>query len=132
MRTDTMRADVMYINAMHTNEPLRLWKRDLSVCNVELAATRADRRVGLLGREGLDGVLVIRPCRSVHSFRMRFDLDIAGCKALADGTLRVRWIRRLSRNRLFLPSLRANVMVEAEAGSFATWKIAVNDVLVIK
>ena len=109
-----------------------LWHRGVRVCRAEVAETRVARRAGLLGRDGVEGVLVIRPCRSVHSFRMRFDLDVAGCSSEPDGTLRVCWIRRLPRNRCFLPGPRANVMVEAEAGSFSRWGIVVGQHLEIR
>jgi uncharacterized protein len=35
--------------------------------------------VGLLGRDGLSegAALVIRPCNSIHTFFMRFDIDVA-------------------------------------------------------
>ena len=36
-------------------------------------------RAGLLGRDGIDGVMLLRPCRNVHTFRMRFAIDVAFC-----------------------------------------------------
>ena len=36
-------------------------------------------RAGLIGREDLEGVLVLRPCRQVHTFGMRFPIDVAFC-----------------------------------------------------
>ena len=117
---------------LSTHDGAGLWHDGVRVCNAEVAETRTSRRTGLLGREGIDGVLVIRPCRSVHSFRMRFALDVAGCSVGQDGVLRVRWIRLLLRNRLFLPSALANVMIEAESGSFARWGVRSGDVLEIR
>ncbi len=38
---------------------------------VELAESRSDRLRGLLGRDGVDGALVLRPCRSVHTIGKR-------------------------------------------------------------
>ena len=45
---------------------------------VELAITRASRRQGLLGRDGLDAghALILAPCTSVHTFFMRFAIDV--------------------------------------------------------
>ena len=37
------------------------------------------RRRGLLGRDHVDGVLVLRPCRQVHTFGMQFPIDVAFC-----------------------------------------------------
>ena len=34
---------------------------------------------GLLGRDGIEGALLLRPARSVHTFRMRFAIDVAFC-----------------------------------------------------
>ena len=45
----------------------------------EVAVTRRQRRRGLTGRGELDGVMVIRPCRQVHTFGMRFAIDVAFC-----------------------------------------------------
>jgi uncharacterized protein len=45
---------------------------------VELAARGPARRRGLLGRKGLDEGegLWIKPCEAVHTFGMRFDIDL--------------------------------------------------------
>ena len=45
--------------------------------SLEIAESRRDRRVGLLGRDGIDGALLLRPARSVHTLKMRFAIDIA-------------------------------------------------------
>jgi uncharacterized membrane protein (UPF0127 family) len=52
---------------------------DVVVDNVELADTRATRRRGLLGRDGLDSsaALILLPCFSVHTAFMRFPIDVA-------------------------------------------------------
>ena len=41
--------------------------------------TRSARRKGLLGRDGIDGALLLVPARSVHTIGMRFPLDVAWC-----------------------------------------------------
>ena len=109
-----------------------MWHNGIRVCDAEVAETREDRRRGLIGREDLTGVLVLRPCRSVHSFRMRFVLDVAGCRREADGSFRVRWVRLLLRNRALPPGLVANVMIEAKFGSFKAWGIKRGDRIEIK
>ena len=43
----------------------------------EVAVTRKVRRRGLIGRDHLDGVLVLRPCRQVHTFGLQFPIDVA-------------------------------------------------------
>ena len=46
--------------------------------SVELAVTSAERRRGLLGREAMepDSALVITRCAAVHTFWMRFAIDV--------------------------------------------------------
>jgi uncharacterized membrane protein (UPF0127 family) len=91
----------------------------------EIAVTRRQRRKGLTGRDDLEGVLVLRPCRQVHSLRMRFPIDVAFCDrdgfVLHTVTLRP-W--RLSR-----PVPRAYFAIEARAGAFDRWKLVVGDIL---
>ena len=45
---------------------------------VETAFERAARRRGLLGRDSLapDAALIIAPCNAVHTFFMRFAIDV--------------------------------------------------------
>ena len=46
---------------------------------LEIAESRQERMQGLLDREGIDGAILIRPARSVHSVGMQFTLDVAVC-----------------------------------------------------
>ena len=94
-----------------------------STFDVEVASTRRARRRGLLGRDGIDGALLLTPARAVHSFGMRFDLDIA----YLDGDGVVREVARLRRNRLGRPRLRARAVLEAAAGAFERWGLRVGD-----
>lgn len=61
------------------------------------------------------------PCRHVHTFRMHFDLDIA----LVDKTGRVLVAEKLVPGRLSSVRWRCHSVIEAEAGSFARWGLAV-------
>ena len=45
--------------------------------SAEVADSRSARRRGLLGRDGLDGALVIQRCRWIHTLGMRFPIDVA-------------------------------------------------------
>ena len=45
----------------------------------EVVVTSRERRRGLIGRDSLDDVLILRPCRQVHTMRMRFSIDVAFC-----------------------------------------------------
>ena len=48
--------------------------RVLASC--EIADSRTARRTGLLGRDHLEGALVLTPCRWVHTLGMRFPIDV--------------------------------------------------------
>lgn len=92
------------------------------LASVEDARTRRARLRGLLGRDGCDGVLRLR-ARSVHTFGMRFPIDVAFCDR--DGVV-VR-IVTLPPNRVTRPVLRAPIALEAEAGAFRRWGIRPGD-----
>lgn len=98
------------------------------LASAEEADDRASRRKGLLGRDGLDGALVIHRCRWIHTIRMRFDLDVA--YLAPDGT--VLKTVQMRRNRMGAPVPRANKVIEAEAGAFARWNLRVGDVVEIR
>lgn len=95
------------------------------LASLEVADTRPARRRGLLGRDGIEGALLLRPARSVHSIGMRFALDVAWC----DHDLTVLRVVSLPRNRVTRPVVRSAAILEAEAGSFARWGLAVGDQL---
>jgi uncharacterized membrane protein (UPF0127 family) len=89
------------------------------LATLEVATSWHDRARGLLGREGIEGAILLRPCRSVHTFRMRFPIDVAFC----DRDLRVLKVRTLRANRLTLPVRRARCVVECEAGMLRKWGV---------
>jgi uncharacterized membrane protein (UPF0127 family) len=102
-----------------------LLRDEVVLCSLEVADTRAARRRGLLGRDGIEGALLLRPARSVHSFGMRFPLDVAWC----DRELRIVRTAALPRNRMTRTVLRGHSVLEAEAGTFARWNLQVGDQL---
>jgi uncharacterized protein len=98
------------------------------LASAEVAATGAERRKGLLGRDGLDGALVLEPCRWVHTLGMRFALDVAYLDE--DGNV-VKTVR-MRRHHVGVPVWKARRVVEAEAGAFARWGLHVGDKLELK
>jgi uncharacterized membrane protein (UPF0127 family) len=94
----------------------------------EVATSRRDRRRGLLGRDGVDGALLLDPARAIHTVGMRFAIDVAYCRRLGDD-LQVLEVKAMAPWRVGAPRLRASCVIEAEAGAFARWSLAAGDVL---
>jgi uncharacterized membrane protein (UPF0127 family) len=95
---------------------------------LEVAESFGDRWRGLLGRDGLDGALLLRPARSVHTLGMRFAIDVAFCTR----DLEVLSTVCMHRHRLGLPRVRAKAVIEAEAGAFERWRLEPGDQLEVK
>ncbi len=98
------------------------------MASTEVAADRTSRRRGLLGRDALDGALLITNCRWIHTVRMRFPLDVAYLDA--DGVV-IKTVR-MNRNRVGAPVWHARSIVEAEAGAFARWGLHVGLVVELR
>ncbi|MFB7513756.1 DUF192 domain-containing protein [Streptomyces sp. NPDC056144] len=84
---------------------------------VEVAASYRARRRGLLGRDGITGALLITRTNSVHTFGMRFPIDVA----YLDGSLRVLSVVTMPPGRLGMVRWRGRHVLEAEAGALAAW-----------
>lgn len=97
------------------------------VAPVEVAATFAARTRGLLGRDHLDGALLVRPANSIHTCGMRFPIDVALCTA----GLEVIAVRRIVPWRVTRPRRGVRVVVEAEAGRLAAWGVRPGSALAI-
>lgn len=95
------------------------------LASVEVCGTRRARRTGLLGRDGIEGFLVLRPCRAVHTVGMRFPIDVAWCAR--DGEiLRVSTLRP---GRVSRVVWRSRFVIEAQAGAFERSKLVPGDVV---
>ncbi|MFF7650228.1 DUF192 domain-containing protein [Streptomyces sp. NPDC007983] len=84
---------------------------------LEIAASYRARSRGLLGRDGLTGAILLTPASGVHTFRMRFTIDVA----YLDRRLTVLAVTTLRPGRLGLPRPRARHVLEAEAGAMERW-----------
>ena len=98
------------------------------LATLEVATARRDRVRGLIGRDHLEGALLLDPARSVHTFRMRMAIDVAFC----DRELRVLRVVTMVPNRVGLPVWKARSAIEAEAGSFHRWGVTVGDRLEVR
>ena len=92
---------------------------------VELALTRASRRRGLLGREGLDrsAALILAPCVAVHTAFMRFAIDVVFVDR--DGCA-LKIVRELAPWRIALAPL-AHAVIELAGGSLGSRDVSVGD-----
>ncbi|WP_089099092.1 DUF192 domain-containing protein [Streptomyces hyaluromycini] len=86
---------------------------------LEIAASYRARTRGLLGRDGLDGAILLSPANGIHTFRMRMGIDVA----YLDRRLKVIAVRTMRPGRLGLPRLRSRHVLEAEAGAMAGWGV---------
>ncbi len=105
-----------------------LVRGDEVLAPLEVASSMAARSRGLLGRDGIEGALLLRPAMSVHTLGMRFDLDVAYC----DAQLVVLDTASMARRRLGRPRLRARSIIEAEAGAFERWRLCAGDRLEVR
>lgn len=94
----------------------------------EVAVSRRHRRTGLAGRDALEGVLVIRPCRQVHTFGMRFPIDVAFCDRYGF----VLHTTTMARRRVSRPVWRSYFAIEAPAGAFERWGLNPGDVVEVR
>jgi uncharacterized membrane protein (UPF0127 family) len=114
----------------------RLIARNTSVnvviaSHVDVAATRTARAVGLLSRKGLEPgeALWIVPSRGVHTWGMRFTIDVL---ALDEGGTVVDCVSNLRPWRVRLPRKGTAGVLELPAGTLAASKTAVGHRVVLE
>ena len=106
---------------------------DRVIAALEIAASRSDRRRGLMGRSGFDGALLLPKVRAVHTFGMRFPIDVAFVTAdESPETFTVVVVKEMVPHRLGLPVLKADAVIEATAGAFERWGVGVGDRLEVR
>ncbi|MFJ8536499.1 DUF192 domain-containing protein [Streptomyces sp. NPDC093591] len=93
---------------------------DVSV-PLEVASSYRARTKGLLGRDFVDGAMLLTPASGVHTFRMRIAIDVAHL----DRELNVIAVGTMKPGRLGLPRLRSRHVLEAGAGAMAEWGVRV-------
>jgi uncharacterized protein len=95
---------------------------------LEAAFDSAERRKGLLGRAGLDAgtALVIAPSNAVHTFFMRFSIDVLFVRR--NGQV-IKVSKALPANRIAL-SFGAFAVVEVAAGGAARADVQAGDWLI--
>jgi uncharacterized membrane protein (UPF0127 family) len=95
--------------------------------HVEIASTHAERRRGLLGRDGLPpgAALLLSPCWAIHTAFMRFAIDAVFVDRRGRA---VRIVRDLPPWRL-AAAPRAHAVVEFAAGTLAPLDLRTGDEL---
>jgi uncharacterized protein len=92
-----------------------------------IADTSAKRRTGLLKHTGLgpgEGLWIV-PCEAVHTFGMKFAIDLV----FLSKRRKVRKIRHAVPRRRIAVDLLAHSVLELPAGTIATTRTAVGDQL---
>jgi uncharacterized membrane protein (UPF0127 family) len=98
------------------------------LATAEVAETFGQRSRGLLGKTSFEGAMVLPRTRSVHTFGMRFPVDVAVC----DKDMVVVGVTTLRPWRMSLPRRGGRSMIEAQAGAFERWGLRVGDHLELR
>jgi uncharacterized membrane protein (UPF0127 family) len=98
--------------------------------SLEIADTAASRNKGLLSRDGLapGGGLWIVPCQSVHTFFMRFPIDLV----YLDSRKRVRKVRSAVGAGRISFCLTSQSVIELPAGTVLETQTQAGDTLMIE
>lgn len=98
------------------------------LASVEVPGWPGQRARGLLGRDNLEGALVLRPCRQVHTLGMRFPVDVAFC----DRSGVVLRVATMAPWRVSRVVWRSSFVIEAAAGAFERWGLRPGDQVEVK
>jgi uncharacterized protein len=95
--------------------------------HVELAVDSQSRRRGLLGRDTFDrgSALIIAPCAAIHTFFMRFAIDVAFVDR--DGRV-LKNYAAVPRRRIAF-SITAFAAIELPAGAIAECEVTAGDIV---
>jgi len=110
---------------MDTTSQRWLVKGEQVLASLDVATDRRSRRRGLLGRDGVDGALLLPRTRSIHTIGMRFPIDVAFC----DDDLTVLRVLTVPPWRVVLPRPGERCAIETERGFFEKWNVEVGDQL---
>lgn len=89
------------------------------LASVERSSSVRSRTRGLLGRDEINGALLLDKTKSVHTIGMRFPIDVAFC----DEDMKVLRIVTMPKHRVSKFEFRAACAIETAAGRFNHWQI---------
>ena len=101
---------------------------DQVMASLELVESRVERRRALLGRDGIEGALLVKPAGHTHTVGTRFSIDVA----YLDSDMRVLRVTTMGPNRVGRHVRGARSILEAESGSFERWGLQVGDELTVR
>ena len=93
--------------------------------SLNIAETAASRRRGLICQTEIYTPLFIDSCKWIHTFGVKRPLDVA----YLDAKMQVIKIQKIKPLRLAMPVLKAKHVLEASAGTFENWGLAVGHTL---
>jgi uncharacterized membrane protein (UPF0127 family) len=98
------------------------------LASAERADSRAERGRGLLGRDSIEGAMVFPGTKWVHTFGMKFALDVA----YLDEAGTVVHIAHLAPHRPSAPVWKARTVIEAQSGAFERWGLHHGDTIEVR
>lgn len=99
--------------------------------DIKIADNFYSRLIGLLGKSSLDRGqgLIIKPCKSVHSFFMRFPIDVA----FIDKHNKICFLMNsMQVNKISPFVITASYVIEAPSGTFKSTKVRIGDEVVLE
>lgn len=98
------------------------------IAPIRMATDVRTRTKGLLGQESSPEVLVLERATWIHTFGMRFAIDVG----YVDQNDRIMALTTMKPWRLGLPRLKSKRVLETAAGNFAEWGLKVGDEIEMK
>lgn len=98
------------------------------LASLEIADRLRPRLKGLIGRNELDGAILLRPANQVHTFLMKFPIDVAFCGR----DMTVVRTTSMKPHRIGRPTLKSKCVIEAPAGAFERWRLRPGDKLEVR
>ena len=115
---------------MKTVRIVNLTKNTLIAQEAQIASSLGQRMKGLLGRSGLspNEALVLRPCSAIHTFFMRFPIDVL---FLGRNMRVIKTIQHIPPNRLSPLVWASQMAIELPAGKVDQTQTEVGDTVEI-
>lgn len=104
---------------------MRLIVDGVDVAPLRCATSSWQKMKGLLGHSAIDGAMFFKDVPSVHTFFMRFAIDVA----FVDSDLLARHVQTMKPFRISGKHRHIRHVLEAQAGAFETWNLHVGSTL---